>query len=57
MFNLKANYRLNKHVKLHARIANLTDKTYALQNEERFGRTRIQPGMPRTAYVGISYDF
>ncbi|TMP39305.1 TonB-dependent receptor [Pseudoalteromonas rubra] len=57
VFNLKANYRLNKRVKLHARIANLTDKTYALQNEERFGRTRIQPGMPRTAYVGISYDF
>ncbi|MCF2859975.1 TonB-dependent receptor [Pseudoalteromonas sp. SMS1] len=55
--NIKVNYQLSDALKLHARIANLTDKKYALQAEKRYGRERIQPGAPQTAYLGLSYTF
>ncbi|KID58818.1 TonB-dependent receptor [Pseudoalteromonas luteoviolacea] len=55
--NLKANYQVTDALKLHARVANITDKTYALQAEIRFNKERIQPGAPRMAYVGLSYTF
>lgn len=55
--NLKANYALNDVFEVHARISNITDKQYALQAEIRYGKTQIQPGMPRTVYVGLKYRF
>ncbi|KZN38080.1 hypothetical protein N474_01590 [Pseudoalteromonas luteoviolacea CPMOR-2] len=55
--NLKVNYQLSQALKLHMRLANVTDKKYALQAEKRYGRERIQPGAPRTAYVGLNYTF
>ncbi|KAF7764435.1 hypothetical protein PCIT_b0437 [Pseudoalteromonas citrea] len=55
--NVKVNYLLTDALKLHVRVANLTDKKYALQGELRYGRERIQPGAPRTVYMGLHYDF
>ncbi|MBQ4835635.1 TonB-dependent receptor [Pseudoalteromonas luteoviolacea] len=55
--NLKANYQVTEALKLHARLANVTDKKYALQAELRYGKERIQPGAPQMAYVGLSYSF
>lgn len=55
--NLKANYAINNVFEVHARISNITDKQYALQAEIRYGKTQIQPGMPRTVYVGLKYRF
>ncbi|KZN61332.1 TonB-dependent receptor [Pseudoalteromonas luteoviolacea] len=55
--NLKVNYQLSEALKLHVRLANVADKKYALQAEKRYGRERIQPGAPRTAYIGLSYTF
>ncbi|MDK1286917.1 TonB-dependent receptor [Pseudoalteromonas umbrosa] len=55
--NLKANYQVNDALKVHARVANITDKTYALQAEIRYNRERIQPGSPRMAYIGLDYSF
>lgn len=55
--NLKMNYDLSDSLRLHLRIANLMDKKYALQNELRYGKERIQPGTPRTIYAGLNYAF
>ena len=55
--NLKANYAIYDAFELHARVMNISDKSYALQAEIRYGRTRIQPGLPRTFYVGLKYHF
>ncbi|MBE0370973.1 TonB-dependent receptor [Pseudoalteromonas aurantia] len=55
--NLKFNYDLSDALKLHVRIANVTDKKYALQSELRYGKERIQPGAPRTMYAGLNYSF
>ncbi|CAH9050782.1 Vitamin B12 transporter BtuB [Pseudoalteromonas sp. CIP111854] len=57
VINFKANYALTNKLKLHARVSNFNDRKYALQNEIRYGRTRIQPGAPRTLYVGLKYQF
>jgi len=55
--NLKARYQLNKDVSFHARILNLTDKVYAQEAEYRYGRNSWSPGAPRTAYIGMSYQW
>lgn len=55
--NIKANYDISENLRVHFRIANVTDKKYALQSEIRYGSTRIQAGAPSTVYVGLSYQF
>ena len=55
--NLKANYAINQAFEVHARVTNITDKDFALQAEIRYGKTRIQPGLPRTFYLGLKYRF
>jgi len=55
--NLKLNYRLTNAFAINARIANLSNDKYILQNEVRFGKTQIHPGDPRTAYLALSYKF
>jgi len=55
--NLKARYQLNQQVSFHARIMNLTDKVYAQEGEYRYGRNSWSPGAPRTAYIGMNYQW
>jgi len=55
--NLKARYQLNQQVSFHARILNLTDKVYAQEGEYRYGRNSWSPGAPRTAYIGMNYQW
>jgi len=55
--NIKASLAISDKLKAHLRVANATDKKYALQSEIRYGSTRIQAGAPRTIYAGLSYQF
>lgn len=55
--NLKARYQINNKLAVHARVLNVTDKTYIQETEYRYGKVRISPGAPRTLYVGMNYQW
>ncbi len=55
--NLKARYQVSKQFSLHARILNVTDEEYVQEASYRYGKTKFSPGAPRTAYVGLSYNW
>ncbi len=57
IYNLKARYQVNSSLSLHARVLNLTDKVYAQEAEYRYGKSSISPGAPRTAYIGLNYQW
>lgn len=63
IFNLRFNYFSSKKIEWYARLMNVADKRYATAakyspaafgNPEKF---EYSPGMPRTAYVGMKYNF
>ncbi len=53
--NLKASYRYNKHLKLFAKIDNITDNEYAVMARYAYGKTDYTPGDPALAYLGFEY--
>ncbi len=55
--NLKARYQVTPQLSFNARILNLADKVYAQEAEYRYGRNSWAPGAPRTAYIGMSYQW
>ncbi len=55
--NLKARYQVSPKLSVHARVLNITDKDYAQEAEYRYGKERYSPGAPRTAYLGLSYQW
>jgi iron complex outermembrane receptor protein len=55
--NLKARYKFDDKLTLHARLLNISDKEYAQEAEFRYGKTRYSPGAPRTLYIGLSYQW
>lgn len=55
--NLKARYQVSEQLAFHARILNVTDKEYVQEASYRYGKTSYSPGAPRTAYVGLSYQW
>lgn len=55
--NVKAHYQLNEQLSFNARILNLTDKVYAQEAEYRYGNNSWSPGAPRTAYIGMNYQW
>lgn len=63
VFNLRLNYQISKEIELYSRLMNVTDERYATAakysaaafgNPEKF---EYSPGMPRTAYIGMKYNF
>jgi outer membrane receptor protein involved in Fe transport len=55
--NIKARYQVNNQLSFNARILNLTDKVYVQGAEYRYSKNSWSPGAPRTAYVGMSYQW
>ncbi len=55
--NLKARYQVSEQLAFHARILNISDEEYAQEASYRYGKTQLSPGAPRTAYVGLSYNW
>jgi outer membrane receptor protein involved in Fe transport len=55
LVNLRGQFKLNEQVLLFARVLNLMDRRYAESSSYTLQRGReFAPGMPRTAYVGVS---
>lgn len=57
IFNLRANYPLNKSLEFYGSIANLTDKRFAESSQLTSGSMLYAPGMPRTVYAGVQYNW
>lgn len=57
LFNLRASYPVNDELKLYGRIMNLLDERYATTASLGRDGREFAPGMPRTAYLGMSYSF
>ena len=55
--NVKARYQVSDALTFNARILNITDKEYAQEASYRYGKTTYSPGAPRTAYIGLSYQW
>jgi len=55
--NLKARYQVSKQLSLHARVLNISDEEYAQEASYRYGKTTYSPSAPRTAYVGLNYQW
>ncbi|WP_457639333.1 TonB-dependent receptor [Persephonella sp.] len=53
IYNVRGELRLNKNIKLFAKVWNITDKIYAETANIAYGRERYRPGMPRTVYAGV----
>ena len=55
--NLKLRYQANPKLSFNARLSNLTDKKYAQQAEISYGKNRFSPGVPRTLYFSMNYQW
>jgi len=55
--NFKMRYQINKAFSLNARVLNITDEEYIQEASYRYGSVSISPGAPRTAYVGVNYQW
>jgi outer membrane receptor protein involved in Fe transport len=55
--NLKARYQVSEQLSFHARLVNISDKAYVQEGAYRYGKVQYSPGAPRTAYVGLSYQW
>jgi len=52
--NLKADYTYDKHIRLFAKVNNITDKRYAVSANNYYGYN-YTPGDPRQFYAGLEY--
>ncbi len=58
VFNLRASYQISPRFSATARLINLTDKRFAERADfTGFTAERYFPGAPRTAYLGVRYEF
>jgi len=55
--NLKARYQVSEQLSLHARLLNISDEEYVQEASYRYGKTQFSPGAPRTAYIGLNYQW
>ncbi|PAJ74063.1 TonB-dependent receptor [Pseudoalteromonas sp. NBT06-2] len=55
--NIKLYFDVTNKLSLNARILNLTDKFYVQEAQVRYGKEIYQPAAPRTAYLGLNYQW
>ncbi|PHR82033.1 MAG: TonB-dependent receptor [Colwellia sp.] len=55
--NLKARYQVSEQLAFHARVLNVTNEEYVQEASYRYSKTTYSPGAPRTAYIGLSYQW
>ncbi|MDH5446250.1 MAG: TonB-dependent receptor [Gammaproteobacteria bacterium] len=56
LYNLRLNYPISKKLELYGRLMNLGDKRYATNAAVSSGQAQYAPGIPRTYYIGLSYQ-
>lgn len=57
IYNLRVNYFISSKTEIFGRLMNVTDERYATNASVSSGQRTFAPGMPRTAYVGVSVKF
>ncbi len=58
VYHLRANYMVSKQLELFGRVNNLTDERYATgASYSQFRGEEFAPGLPRTVYAGVSYNW
>lgn len=57
VFNIRVNYPAGRGVDLFGSVMNLTDKRYAESASLSSGNSVYAPGMPRTIYAGLQYNW
>ncbi|QSX30482.1 TonB-dependent receptor [Shewanella cyperi] len=55
--NLKARYKINDRVSINARATNLWDKDYVQSAALSYGKANINPGAPRSLYLGVDVSW
>lgn len=53
LFDIAADYRVHENVRLFGSVENLTDETYLAARRP----AGVRPGMPRTGWLGVKFDF
>jgi len=57
LLHLRVNYFAGKKLEFYGRIMNVTDERYATNASISSGNRTFAPGMPRTVYAGMKYQF
>ena len=57
IYHLRGNYMLSKQLELFGRVENLTDERYATAASLSSNNEQFAPGLPRTVYAGVSYNW
>jgi len=58
VYHLRVNHMVSKQLELFGRINNLTDERYATgASYSQFRGEEFAPGLPRTVYAGVSYNW
>jgi len=55
--HFKADYQINKQLKVNAKINNITNKIYAESASLSYGKEKYTPGSPRQFFAGLEYSF
>lgn len=55
--HVKANYVVNKQLKLTAKVSNLADEVYAESASYSYGKEKYTPAAPRQLFAGLEYSF
>jgi len=55
--HLKADYQINKQLKVNAKINNIANKIYAESASLSYGKEKYTPGSPRQLFAGLEYSF
>ncbi len=54
VFNLKADYKVNKQWQLFAKVNNVTDERYAESASFSYGKEKYTPAAPRQLFLGVN---
>lgn len=55
--NIKADYSVNKNLKIFGKVNNITDEKYAEKADYSYGREKYTPANPRMFFLGAEYIF
>lgn len=55
--NLKADYTYSKHLRVYAKVTNLTNERYSVNARYAYGKSDYTPADPRGLYAGLEYKW
>ncbi len=55
--NIKFRYHVSKALSFNGRVLNIQNNKYIQESSYRYGSVKVSPGAPRTAYIGLKYQW